>query len=697
MLKNLLVQVSVGFLSLFFNCSLNEPVLPTWFVPINFPIIGETFKLGEIVNDSTIVVQGPDSLIFLSIEGEVDTTGLSREDLSVEPQDDSGAINLDLINFDSLSSLSTDVRNLRNLIPGLDTLVGQSIIIPEMTIEQLVDAVQSDDFKRIHVKSGKITVSVRNNLPFPIGPNSTHNSIQFEVINDSLNQSVANLEITKTILPGDSGQAVHQIGGDGVWVYSRLRISYSIPIAQATQVLVTDSLLDNSGFWFELKFEDLKADTAIAKIGSQTFSDRLKFRLENVNKIKRGEIEKGRIELNLQNNLPVGTNIVFTLPNIKNALNGQFTDSLQINENGSDNFNIILDNLIVLNPDDPNEFIDSAIVDFTVRTEGTENFVYITSEDEISVLFHSDTLFLKSFVGFLVVDSIKVPEIEEDSIADYRDFPRGVFLENASLELSLLSEILIENLFVYMKVTGYHEEDGLITDSADVEIAQTLTSNGTTQNPDVLNFSISGQEVADFLNILPTSIKATGTMSVFGNAEIVQNSNIWGDYSLSTPLRLKIENLDAIEGNVTTLDEGNIDDDITQITYDHIEGGSLILNLVNHTPLSGRVQFMISKDSSRQEESFFDTTSFNPALEITRSRTFTGAPVDPVTGFVTSPNEENLSIRLTKKEMKLLAQTPFRAAFKLKLFDTNGFVSLRSTDFVKVFGLARFNVRSDSD
>ena len=160
---------------------------------------------------------------------------------------------------------------------------------------------------------------------------------------------------------------------------------------------------------------------------------------------------------------------------------------------------------------------------------------------------------------------------------------------------------------------------------------------------------------------------------------------------------LKIENLEAIKGKITTLDEGNLDDDITQITKEHIESGELVLKLVNHTPLSGNIQFMVSADSTHIEETFFDTTNFNPALQITRSITFMAAPVDPVTGFVTTPNQEDLSISLNQKEMQLLSQPPYRAAFKLKLFDTNGFVALRSTDFVKVFGLARFIVKSDDD
>ncbi|MFQ5585176.1 MAG: hypothetical protein ACE5GL_12140, partial [Calditrichia bacterium] len=315
----------------------------------------------------------------------------------------------------------------------------------------------------------------------------------------------------------------------------------------------------------------------------------------------------------------------------------------------------------------------------------------------ISVRIRSDTLFLRSFTGYIAQETLELPGTEEDSVADYQDFPTGISLQDASLELSLLSQITIENFAVNLRVTGYHEKNGVRTDSATINLSEDLTSNGTPQNPDILNISVSGPEVAEFLNILPTSIRTSGEVSFQGNADIVQKSYIWGEYLLSTPLRIKVENMAPIEGKVTTLGEGNVDDDVSDVADKHLQSGQLILKLVNHTPLGGELQFMISADPNRTDEAFFDSTFFNPALELTRSAEFIAAPVDPATGFVNTPQISDVNITLNSTELALLSRPPYRAAFRLKLYNTDGFVALRSTDYVKAFGLARVVVISDKD
>jgi hypothetical protein len=699
MLKKILKFTGSVILLLLASCSFNEPVLPTWMVPLNIPLSGEVFKLREIVNDSTLIVNGPDSLIFISVDGELDSTGLSREDLSIPPSNETGAIKLGLLKFDSFNVPRTEIKNLRALLPGLSGLVGQTIIIPEQTLLDLNEVVESDEFKRVHAKSGTVTLRLFNNLPFPIGPNnSTPEGIQISVQNDSLNDTILQLNFDEVIDTDELAEVSDQIDPEGQWIYSRLRLNYNLPVAEPTVVFVTDSLLDSTGFWLEVDLENFEADTAVAIIDDQRITDILRLKFDNENKIKRGEIDKGRVQLEFINNLDLTGKIKFTLPNIRTPLDEPFSDSLEVPENGSSNYDIILDHFTVVNPNNPDEFIDSLLVDFELDLSSSQNFVTLTNNDSINVHIVSDSIYLKSFVGYFSLDTLTIPTIEENNIADYEDIPTGIFLQNAQVDVSLLSEILVENLMMNVKITGYHEdENGVRTDSAHMEITRTFTSHGYPGNPDLLNLTIEGPEVANFINILPTSVKANGTLLLEGNAELDRTSQLFGDYNFTTPLRIKIVDLNPIRSKIDTIDVNDLDNDAIDLTNDYIENGTLFLTVSNHTPLEANVEIYVSKDSTHTKDSFFDSTDYNPEYEFVKSHYIFAAPTDPISGFVNNPLESEVNLPLSNQEISILTNPPYMIGFRLKVTDSPGVISFRSTDYIKVFGSAKLSVKVEDN
>lgn len=681
------------------GCSFNEPVLPTWMVPLNIPLSGEIFKLREIVNDSTLIVQGPDSLIFISVKGELDSTSLSREDLSIPPSDETGAIKLGLLKFDSFNIPRTEIKNLRTLIPDLSALVGQTVVIPAQTLLDLNEVVESDEFKRVHAKSGSVTLRLFNNLPFPIGPNSsTPEGIQISVQNDSLNDPILELNFDEVIDTGELAEVSDQVDPDGQWIYSRLRLNYNLPVAEPTVVFVTDSLLDSTGFWLEVNLENFEADSAVAIVDDQRISDILRLKFDNENRIKRGEIDKGRVQLEFINNLDLNGKIKFTLPNIRTPFDEPFSDSLEVPEHGTSDYEIILDHFTVINPNNPEDFIDSLLVNFELDLSSSQNFVSLTNNDSINVHIVSDSIYLQSFVGYFSLDTLTIPTIEENNIADYEDIPTGIFLQNAQVDVSLWSEILVENLLMNVKITGYQEdENGARTDSALMEITRTFTSHGYPGNPDLLNITIEGPEVANFINILPTSVKATGTLLLEGNAELDRTSNLFGDYNFTTPLRIEIVDLNPIRSKIDTVGHNDLDDDAIDLTNDFIEKGILFLTVSNHTALEANVEIYVSKDSSHTKDSFFDSTNYNPSIEFVKSHYIYAAPTDPITGFVTHPLESEVNLPLSNQEILILINPPYMIGFRLKITDSPGIISFRSTDYIKVFGSARLSVKIEDN
>lgn len=713
MIKRITLVLSSLLLLIIGNCSLKEPVLPSWFLPANIPLSEETFKLSEFVNDSTIIAQGQDSLITISIEGDLEPTGLV--DLSLEPQSDSGAIGLKSIKLDSIKDLSSGFTSLRQLMPWLQPFVGNTVTIPETSLVSLSFPIESDDFESIHAISGSVTFRFFNNLPFPIGPNSSDaNGLSLTLSNDTLmHEMIIDIAIPDTIYPGETGIGSSEIPPNGISIYPKLRVDYDLPVAKDTTLLITDELLDNAGFQIEVDFKNFEADEAFARIQDQVFSNKVKFELENENRLREGVIDQGAVHIDFINEFNVDSKVVFALPNIRTPQNTPFTDSIQIQANGSEGYDVALNNFSVINPDNPNAYIDSVEVDLTVFANSSSEFVHITNMDSISFYVQTDSIFLQSFEGIFALDTLEVTEFREDSIADYGEFGQGVYFQDAEVSLNLISELLIENLTYELNVTGYHANDnGFITDSAFLHISQTVSSNGSPESPDSsITISAGGPEVANFLNILPTSIKGFGTVFLDGNAEISQSSEISGTYLFSTPLRFEISDLDPIEGEVTTfiLKGANapndtsltdtLDSDIEDLG-DDLQSGELQLDLINHTPLAVSVIMLVTNDLSRPENSaFYDTLNFpiNDGLGFVESATIQAADKNPQTGFVTTPRTSTAAFQLTRDELLMITQPPFKVGYAVKVLDSNGVVALRSTDYISVKGLAKIIVKIEDE
>jgi hypothetical protein len=698
MISKIIKTLSIIVLSIVISCTFKEPVLPSWLLPLNIPLSQETFKLSEFVNDSTIVAQGQDSLLFISIEGDLDSTGLSRDHLSIASQQRTETILLDSLELDSLNVINTDTIKVADLL-DLTPLIGQTVTVPD-TIIDMPDIVglRSSDFRRLHVLKGLIRLKIKNTLPFPIGPD-----IGFTVKNDTVNnEQIAQVIIPDTVFPGQQGEGSDQVGNGGIDIYSPLGLEFQLQIAKETSFLVTQELLDTAGFWIELSLENIRADEATVKLRKQKFNDKISITYEDENRLRTAEIDSGTIQLHLINYLPVGCNVNYTIPDIRTEaqpLTGSLTLlPAQVLEEGID-----LKNLSIENADNPGEFIDTIIVDIAGTTLPTNGFVTITSRDSILVEAQTSRIILKSFKGFFALDTLEVPEFSEDSIADYGDFSKGVFFQNAELELNITSEVSIENLFLEFDVLGYHaDENGIMTDSASLSISQTVNSTGSPGDPDNIILSISGDSVTNFLNILPTSIKGMGRITLEGEASITQNSKVWAGYLFSTPLRLIVSNLPPIEGTITTfIGKGDntpyegatapLDSNIVDLS-DELESGNLELDIVNHTPSEVEVRMLVSGDLSRPDSAFYNS-SLNDSLEFEKSALVSAAAINMISGFVTTPQTSTVSFDLTKDQLQILTKPPFRVGYEVKLSDSPGVIALRSIDFVRATGVAKIIVR----
>jgi hypothetical protein len=671
--------ISIASMVIITACQFKEPVLPAWETTFRISFNTEEFILGEeMVNDSTIIIQSgdPDSILYIALKDSgVDLREISAGDLSIKLDNASEKITLDTLVISTLQTLDVPLINLGSIFPGLTGAIGQTVTVPETTVTAPPTVLYAGDFKRIHFLSGIIRLHVVNKLPFPVGPNSSApDGLRITVVNDSLNETFAEFTFPNTILPGK--EAVSEATIENKWLYSPLRLEYLIPVSQPTTVSVTSALLDTAGAALSVSLENIRADEAVALLEAQNFSEVIQLGYEDKHRLRSAEIDQGQFKLSLTNHTPLDTEVKIQIPALQNASNDTFVTEVELPAQETMPLTLQLDGYTISNPDLPG------------ATPG--NLVYITSNDSIAVNIVTDTLIFKSFSGFLGEDTLGFDPIIEEEIAKYEGFEGGIQLNEAFLNLKIYSEILIDNLTANIVITGFHRnESGVITDSATIVLNDQKFNGGTPAQPGITEISLMGQEIVDFLSILPTAIRVNGRAKVSGEAVIAQGNRIWVDYLFETPFKVHIQGTASFEGKESLIREEDIDELIQDAAADNILDADFTFFLTNFTPLRGNIRFILSADFS--DPDIYDE-NYDTSRVIIRDIPVEPAPVDPLTGFVINAREDEILLHLNQQEVQLFSSPPLRYGYQLIVPDTGGFITLRYSDFVKMLGRADLHV-----
>ncbi len=696
-LRVLLRFLAIGFLIVFYSCSVQEPSLPSWSVPVNVPLSKQTFRLGDyLLNDSTIVARGADSLIFLDFRGNLDTVRVNDEVLRLPAQDTSRAFSLGQIQLDALTSLNSGFQTLGNLIPELQNLVGQPIpaMVPETTLTPAPQLLVSPDFQKALLASGSIQVQFLNNLPFPLGPNSSSPEGLRLAVYDSLNQLVAEFVINQVVNPGDVVVRESALPQNR-WIHQPFRVEYRLPVAQSTSFLVTSDLLNNAGFALELQFKQLRALEIVAKVPAQQISRETVFPVPGKNRLKWGKLEQGALVLTFNNRLPVGLTLDLTIPFLVTSEKQPVSRQVILPSGSQQAVTINLSNLELTNTASPGAYVDSVRVSYQVTTQASPGLVHLKQTDGVSVSIHTDPLTLAGFSGYLAEDTLAIEPIVIRNVADYQGLDPDLQFQQVSLDFSLYNEVNVEHLVLKPQLVGYHEENGVVTDSSLLVLADQAITPGQPGQPEITTFTLTGAELANFLSILPTSIKASGRIELGGTTEVMKGSRVWGEYHFSTPLKVQIQNVAPFEGDPVILDQSDIDQQVRDASESDVSEASLSLQVENHTPLGGSVRVIISADPGATN--LYDLKNLNPDLTIVRDISLSPAPVDPSTGYVTQAATSPIELSLNAKEISLFAHPPLKVGYLLQIDDTPQPVAIRASDYVQVAGMVRINYNVNSN
>ncbi len=676
-------------LGIFIRCTIDKPVLPRWVVPIVIPIAPENLIFKEqILQDSTIVLHG-DSL-FLEFQGKVDPRSITSEELSIPGVDTSTTFSLDTLKADSLNTLTTGYINISELLPDLGQYIGFNVPIPDTSLGSSTTIDTSSQFQAAKIRNGTLELTLRNDLPFTLAPNSSApNGVEISLYNDQTGELITSLTIPDTIYPHNTG--VGSTSLSDVWVRVPIRLEYRLPVLEDT-IYVTQDSINTWGFRIDLKLIDLEIEEIIGKIDTQYYKDSWRVPLDQENKIIEADIESGNIQLEFLNEIPLNATVNYWLLDMLDAGGNPYHGQFTIDSNSVVTENIVLDGYRLVNSTAPGQQpLDSLILEFEIRTDSSTEFIHIRASDQISASIHSTDIRFSYLKGYLARDTLSLDPFEEHDIADYDGFNGGIQLENAELLLKVKNDIYIDTLLLNLTIIGYHrDENGVVTDSAMIRLTDERINTG---GSDII--ALEGAEVAGLINILPTDIKGYGSVVYGGEAEVEVGDSIAARYFFSTPFKFKVENMAPVEMDPDTLYEADIDQDLRDAAGDDIRAALLRAKVLNHSPLGGEIKIFVSADMNHQD--LYDTTYFNPDLEFIKQIVVSPAPTDPSTGFVTEARESEIEFGLNTRELRVFKNPPIRIGFRLKIADTNGFVVLRGSDYLQLSGEFEINLLVKDD
>lgn len=266
-----------------------SPVLPTWDVTATFPLGARTYTLGELIaKDTTLLKRGEGSAISFSKTAPV-APAYVNDYLVLNPKDTAVQFHIGAFR------VSCPPQRRTISIPWLPQ--GQTVPVPDTTM-QFAD-IQStiEEFEFITIKSGTISLTIDNNLPVVLEVPSPIRLIDFD------GRLIATFVFPP--IPGNSSRTAWDDLADKTFSndYRMTGLQFHTPGSQTPVTIPTGDLLVVT-----LSTNDLRArEATMAFIPAQHIADNdtAKLRIDDSTLVKELYMKSGGLNLAVTNNVSV--------------------------------------------------------------------------------------------------------------------------------------------------------------------------------------------------------------------------------------------------------------------------------------------------------------------------------------------------------------------------------------------------------
>jgi hypothetical protein len=645
------------------GCAVEPPSAPSTEFVISIPVANDSTQIADIVGDRSDFLQidqetGGMNIRFSREVGRADV----GDRLQVRP---------------TANSFGTQIGNIN--IPGqqvppisvaLGEILGQDIesgvtlpVLPASEIDVSTD-VSLENVTSLTIVEGSLNMAVSNGLPIAL---------------DGLRLSLVDLgnggEVVDTI---DLGQ-IEANGGSssGAFSLSDKSISGSLAIAvSGSTVEGTDvAISGNPSLDIEAELSDLVVSQAFAVIPEQNFSDSqvLAFPDDRI-QVTRAVIQEGGLVLRVTNEIEIVMAIELRLDDLRDP-NGDVNvfrvDQLTPGEVKEVRFDL---NNNEFSPVDPLELRLS----YTVNTFSSDRPLQIFSTGELKVEAITEDLIFDRVEGRLNRISLDLPTV--DRSVDFPDGLNNVAIGETALDIFVTSAVgFLADVELLVSGTNSFGERGEI-------VVEERFERGNAVNPVSTQLSISPRDLTDFLNLLPTDIEISSSISIGDGAE---------EESITQAQWVSIDSVVfRTSPRLTLLNDTQIEPEARDITFRDSElrskilsnfvGARVITDLENSIPLGVGVRLYVGRTP--------ETVYSDPIITVPKADRdpfeAIAAPVD-ANGYSNGTETVRREIALNAEDVaKFILEDNDRgrlySGVRVTLPSTGGEVEILGTDFINI-------------
>jgi len=666
MVKRIIFAVGV-FALLAISCSdINEPQMPTWDVSlVDIPLLrADTLLVSELVEEEEMIfAEGPNSLLNIKVDGE--TSFEVGDQLTYEGTTTS--FNAEIGNFNVDAGAGNQLFfSFTEIFPELTSLDGQSTTVPAKTIPTIEQNYNSfDNFQSATFASGYLKVKIKNSLAITLGA-----SISIELI-DNTNGSVIGTMSYGTIRTGEEEEQLLDLAGKTISNDLKFKVTGETLGSEGNSIVIDI----NSSFEVYVTFEEPIAESANAKIPSQTYSVEDQFEVKSETyTLNYAQIESGQMRFDFNNNFGFPITVNLKIPSIVSIGNDTLSQSMYINAYSNEGFNIDLQNYIIKPIND--QVVYSADVQMS---PDPNSIININSTDFIKIDVTLNELTF-SEVNADVNISVEFPEIDEELMEETPDMLENFNLSNVVFTLvfdNMPGDLDVDIEIISVKSGGETKLPLSFTIAQGIKDSVVLDKNG-------INGDGSSPTIVDLLNNLPERLKVSGDIQLTGDDVTLRSTeDLEITYNVKVPFQFSLSETSI--GDTIALD---IEDDTKDMIRDNLVSTSLNGTIENNTALGGYLMLFAGDSTTGVYQEILPSSVGFDAANLNSE------------GYAISPKETDFSLELTKEKFELLANAN-SIVLDITLHDlTKG--SLSSNDYiivknVKFSGTGRVYVRDDDE
>lgn len=690
--KSILLYLSVILIIIIASCTFNEPVLPNWETIWKLPLPEISYKMSEAIDNEHIfadTLQGI-PILSLSIKDTVDKEGVAKEDLSIKPDPDTLSTTIRRINIDSPGKQTTDSVTIHQIL-GFQINEGDTLNISSgSTITTPTQVVVFTSYNYAMVNTGKLIFEFHNNTLLNIT-----GGMQIDLYDDSTDQFIGTSTFP-AISAYSSAFANDSIdiggGNSGKLISRRLRMQSQVPIQQGDYPVTNN---DTSGFTqTDILISNLIVEEAFARIPEQTTSKSGAKSIENRdNRVAQAVVDEGRIRLNIENQLEVEATVIVTLPNFERQTGTPFTKSEVVEASAVTATSINLADLQMHNYQDPGSLIDSLFYEVTVITTPSSGLTHISNNDSVIVRFDADSIFFREFEGIIDTIEMAIDTVNQEDIFDYGSFEGSVKLNDLQLDLTIFNELGIP-VDMIVKISGEHKnaQTGQIEDYVELDPVPVAISPGMSGAPstNLVSLNSSNSRIVELMQILPTDITMTGSVTIMGQGRVTISDSVWGEVEISSPFNVFVDSIPNYYSDINMLD--GFDDDIKEAIQKRFQTANLDLNYENTLPVSAGVTIVFAKDTV----DFFEVDTSDTSKLIIDNLNFSAGTIGS-NGYVSSPSIGSISPEILEKDIKIFSSDTLYVGTIINFPDVNTAMKFQSTDEFIGIGSIKFKVYMNPD